>query len=95
MEWYRRCLPTSGFSAREGHIPPLRLGRVLRQRRATPREGTTMSGIVFHPEEMDNITLAYAWEITDEGRQYDGVEEDRRKIAREMAKRIRDGIDDD
>lgn len=54
-----------------------------------------MSGIVFYPEEMDNLTLAYAWAITDKGRQYDGVEEDRRMIGREMAERIRDGVDDD
>ena len=41
------------------------------------------------PEEMDDDTLAAAWTITDEGRQYDGVEEDRRAIGREMAKRLR------
>ena len=40
------------------------------------------------PEEMDDATLATAWEITNEGRQYEGVEEDRRAIGEEMASRL-------
>ena len=45
------------------------------------------------PEEMDNPTLWAAWQITDRGRQYEGVEEDRREIGREMARRIKEGVD--
>lgn len=41
------------------------------------------------PEEMDDETLLAAWELADEGRQYDGVEADRRAIGREMAERLR------
>lgn len=40
------------------------------------------------PEKMDDPTLAAAWEIADDGRQYEGVAEDRRAIGREMAKRL-------
>jgi hypothetical protein len=40
------------------------------------------------PEEMDDATLATAWEITNDGRQYEGVEEDRRSIGEEMASRL-------
>ena len=41
------------------------------------------------PSEMDEGTLATAWEITDGGRQYEGVELDRREIGREMASRLK------
>jgi hypothetical protein len=40
------------------------------------------------PEEMNDATLATAWKITDDGRQYEGVEADRRAIGREMAERL-------
>ena len=54
-----------------------------------------MSGVDFNPKKMNNATLAAAWEIVDKGRLYDGVEEDRLRIGREMARRLRDGVDDD
>lgn len=41
------------------------------------------------PAELDDATLATAWEITDDGRQYEGVESDRREIGREMASRLK------
>lgn len=41
-------------------------------------------------EEFDDLTLACCWDITDAGRQYDGVEEDRRLIGREMARRLKE-----
>jgi len=44
------------------------------------------------PAEMDNATLVAAWTITHKGRQYEGVEEDRRAIGEEMAQRIREGL---
>ena len=62
------------------------------------REGTTMTDDgpkpgMNDPSEMDNLTLWAAWQITDRGRQYEGVEEDRREIGREMARRIKEGVD--
>jgi len=45
------------------------------------------------PSEMDDATLATAWKITDEGRQYPGVESDRREIGREMASRLKPADD--
>ena len=41
-------------------------------------------------QQMDDVTLATAWELADKGRQYEGVEEDRRMMGREMAKRLKD-----
>lgn len=45
------------------------------------------------PEDMDDATLAAAWALADSGRQYDGVEEDRRAVGREMAERLGESDD--
>lgn len=43
--------------------------------------------------DMDDETLVKAWELTDKGRQYEGVEQDRRQVGREMAFRLQSGGD--
>lgn len=46
---------------------------------------------LYTPEEIaqfDNETLATAWDLCVNGRQYDGVEHDRQLIGSEMAERL-------
>lgn len=53
-------------------------------------------GPVYTQDElagMDDETLVKVWELTDKGRQYEGVEQDRRRVGREMAFRLSEGGD--
>lgn len=47
-----------------------------------------MSDVTIEPEVMNDDTLVTAWTLVTEGREYDGVEEDRKAIGTEMAKRL-------
>ena len=94
---------TLGWSGTEGAYPsffgPKGSPTAAEVRSCSPAAAVHALRGVLHmvefapPEEMDDDTLAAAWTITDEGRQYDGVEEDRRAIGREMASRL--GENDD
>lgn len=49
-------------------------------------EGPVYTDVDF--SEMNDETLVGAWRLLDKGRQYEGIEEDKARCAREMAWRL-------